>query len=308
MDNPAEREATHGASHSLIHYVGLHIAVTALGFAAMGTFGRANVSIKGLMIWDLARSKAGDIYVTDILLALVSYLALVFTVMFFNSVLISAAYGRIQGGSAALRPAFIRVLKRLPDLLAWGCFAATFGVLLNYVQSSNNLMVKVVGWILGIAWAFTTFFVLPILIVEGIGPREALRRSAGLFTKTWGKQVRARVGFSLAWLVVMLPLIVPCINASSGEPLPVVITSLVLVSPIVIAGIVVVSAMETVFYTALYHYVATSEISKDFPTHFISGAFGSKEKQEEIPPLYRGPSLHSSRGAESGPNIDLYPR
>ncbi len=52
------------------------------------------------------------------------------------------------------------------------------------------------GWVgrlvvrlIGVAWTLASYFVVPVLAEEDLGPIEALRRSADLFRETWGEQV-----------------------------------------------------------------------------------------------------------------------
>ena len=42
-----------------------------------------------------------------------------------------------------------------------------------------------------------TFFVVPIIVSENIGPINAIKRSTSLFKQTWGDQVVANFGFGI---------------------------------------------------------------------------------------------------------------
>ncbi|MEZ4610600.1 MAG: DUF6159 family protein [Caldilineaceae bacterium] len=55
----------------------------------------------------------------------------------------------------------------------------------------------------GLAWNLITYLVVPILVVENIGPRQAIQRSTALIKKTWGEQVVAYVSTGLLFLVFM---------------------------------------------------------------------------------------------------------
>ena len=52
-----------------------------------------------------------------------------------------------------------------------------------------------VSGILGFAWSMATYFVVPTLAAEEIGPIEALKRSAKTIKSKWGESIGA--GFSL---------------------------------------------------------------------------------------------------------------
>jgi len=51
----------------------------------------------------------------------------------------------------------------------------------------------------GMAWNIITFLVIPVLVVEGVGPIKAIKRSAGLLKKTWGEQIIGNAGIGLVF-------------------------------------------------------------------------------------------------------------
>ena len=55
-----------------------------------------------------------------------------------------------------------------------------------------------------------TFLVLPVLVVEQIGPIQAVKRSAELFKRTWGENMIANAGIGLVALVATFVGVIPC--------------------------------------------------------------------------------------------------
>ena len=55
------------------------------------------------------------------------------------------------------------------------------------------------------AWTMATFFVVPLLAAEDVGPAEALVRSGELFTETWGEQLVGGFSFGLIFVLLALP-------------------------------------------------------------------------------------------------------
>ncbi len=94
---------------------------------------------------------------------------------------------------SALRGAAARAGRLLP----WAAVSATVSLLLRAIEERAGVLGKIVSGIAGMAWALVTFLVLPILVMEDIGVRDALRRSAEMFKGTWGENVAARIGFGL---------------------------------------------------------------------------------------------------------------
>ena len=78
-------------------------------------------------------------------------------------------------------------MNRLPQTAAWAFVATTFSVVLKIIESRSERVGQFVVAILGTAWTVTTFLVVPVLVVEGIGPIDAFKRSSKLLVKTWGQ-------------------------------------------------------------------------------------------------------------------------
>ena len=62
---------------------------------------------------------------------------------------------------------------------------------------------------IGGIWSYLTFFVIPILVSENVGPIGAIKRSSGLVRKTWGRQITASFGFMLVYILAIIIGIIP---------------------------------------------------------------------------------------------------
>ena len=58
--------------------------------------------------------------------------------------------------------------------------------------------------IIGFAWSVATFLVVPVLVVEKVGPLDAIKRSASLLRKTWGEQLVGNFGIGLVFGLLVL--------------------------------------------------------------------------------------------------------
>src|SRR5207237_10704447 len=79
--------------------------------------------------------------------------------------------------------------RRLPELLAWSLVSASVGLALRLIENANEKVVAFVSAILGWAWSVTTYFVVPVLVVEGVGPLTAIQRSTKVLYRTWGESI-----------------------------------------------------------------------------------------------------------------------
>ena len=188
----------------------------------------------------------------DIFLAGATFFAAYFVVIFFNAALISAAQERLRGGDPNVSSGLSHAAKHVHTIIGWAIIAAVVALILMYLRSrSRNSMMGSIGTsLLSSGWAMITFFVVPILVTEGVGPIEAMKRSTGLFTTTWGRQLTSNFGFGIIYIGVMLlaGLITAIFSAISpiiGIPIGVVAFA---------TGIGTVQAMEGIFKAALYDY------------------------------------------------------
>ena len=209
----------------------------------------------------------------DIALLAVTYFLLAFVVIYFNSALIGAAMIRLAGGDPTVRDGLRMANKRLPQILGWALISATVGLILQVLrsQSRDNMLGQIVLSLVGGVWAYLTYFVVPIVVAEGLGPFAAIRSSGSLFKRTWGEQVTSNVGFGIlgfiAALIGALPaILVAAVSLPAGIAVGVVTVGLALA---------IVTALEGIFKAALYGYVADGRVPEDFTRDSLAGAYQS---------------------------------
>ena len=137
----------------------------------------------------LDRLDGDGVGLVDLILLYVFYFITSSVVIFFNSALIAAANIRLDGGDPTLSDGFRIAFSHLPAILGWAAIAATVGLILQALRERGGALGFVVSLIGGMAWGLITYLVVPILVVEGIGPVDAIKRSASLLRKTWGEQI-----------------------------------------------------------------------------------------------------------------------
>ncbi|MCX7619666.1 MAG: DUF6159 family protein [Acidimicrobiales bacterium] len=202
----------------------------------------------------------------------VGYVALSVVITFFAGVLVAGAYQRLTGGDPTLASAFSAAAKRFPQLLLWSLLVATVGLILNAVKERSGFLGDLVANLVGAALEIVTWLAVPVIVVEGTGPLDSLKRSANLFKKTWGENLIAQGGFGLAGLVVMLPGLV--ISAAVIAVLPLV-GAVMLVAYVALVT-VLLSALSGIYRTALYMFASTGEAPGFFDQSQLVAAFGPK--------------------------------
>jgi hypothetical protein len=213
-------------------------------------------------------------------LVFLGYLVAAYVTIFFQSALILAANERLAGGSPTLGSAIAAAAGRAGTILPWAIISATVSMVLRSIQERSGIIGRILIGLIGMAWTLITFLVLPILVVEGTGVKDALTRSAAAFKRTWGENVVGNAGIGLVgFLAVLAGLLVagPIIAVgAAGGVVAITVAGVALFVLWVIVVSVFSSALSGVFQTALYRYAMLGEEPTGFTHEQIAGAFVPK--------------------------------
>lgn len=213
--------------------------------------------------------------VTYVLLA-AAYLTLAFVSIFFNAALAHAANERMSGGDPNLGSAISGAFGRLNRIAPWAIVSATVSMIIRQLQERSGLLGSILGFLGGIAWAAVTFLVLPILVIEDVGPVDAVKRSASLLRNAWGEGLAGHIGLGLIGFVAALPFLALGV-AGAMVATPAATIPLIVFAGLGLVGVVVVmSALSVVYQTALYRY-ATSQPVSAFDNQLMNNAFRKKK-------------------------------
>jgi Family of unknown function (DUF6159) len=200
-------------------------------------------------------------------------------VMFFNSALISVVLQRLDGEQASVKEGLQTALSNLPAILGYALIAATVGTLLHAIEERVGIIGKIVTAIIGAAWTLSTAMTLPVLIVENVGPVEAISRSLDLLRTNWGENLIGNGGISIGIAVIGIPL---CLLAglflvfaiSAQAPGMMVLAGMVLLATLV--GLSLASATMHAIYTAALYRFATGSKDNGIGQELLAGAYRSK--------------------------------
>ena len=210
-----------------------------------------------------------------------AYLLIWFVMTFFNTVLVLAALSKLDAGSVKLSECFSIAFARLPQILAWSAFAATVGLALSFVSAllkeKLGLLGSIIGFTFEATWTVATYFALPVLVVEGVGPLDATQRSYQLMKQSWGESLGGNVGTGLLGFVLMLPVIVVGMTWLGAARTPAVITTFpaMLVLAMIYVGLVslFMSAVGGILRSALYIFAVSGEAPRGFDPWVMRRAF-----------------------------------
>ena len=194
-----------------------------------------------------------------------SYMAIAIITVFWNAAIIASAHERLTAGT---NPSFSygikQAMKCLPQIVIWGLISGTVGLIIRALESirldSKNPGMAIVGGIISliirVSWWITTFFVVPMIVLDKISIGESMSKSPELFGQTWGEDVVSTTGTGIINFLVCLLIVV------IGLPLGVLLGE-VLGFLLVLVGIGVsvlfFSACEAVNRASLYYFAKTGE-------------------------------------------------
>jgi hypothetical protein len=196
---------------------------------------------------------------------------------FFAATLVAGANERLEGGNPTLRSAISKASTRVAPVLGWAAINSTVGVVLNAIRDKAGFIGDIVVGMIGAAWGVVTWLVLPIIIVEGIGPIAAIKRSAILLKSTWGENLFAQMGLGLVGFLIMLPGILVFGAVSFAIPLAGI--PLLIIWVAVIGSIM--SALSAIYRTALYRFAVGLPTGEAFSNDELVGAFAVKKSSSK---------------------------
>lgn len=211
------------------------------------------------------------------LLGFVFYLCAHIIIHFFNSALVSSALVRLKGGDPTLKTGFRIALRRFVLILKWSLVAATIGILLNFIKQRAGWMGSLFGGFLEIGWNIISYFVIPVMVVEGIQPMDAITRSKNLIKKTWGEQLTATFGFGMLSFLLAVPAIfifLILIPFFSTPMFPMLIMFAYLMGVML-----VMTTMSGIFQAALYLFAREGKITGYFDESDIRDAFAPDQNR-----------------------------
>ena len=206
----------------------------------------------------------------------------------FSSVaLASCATEALDGRETTVGQGISAARGRMKLIFAWAAVALFVGALIAVIQSllqevAGGIVSAIFGGLAGFAWAVATFFVIPVIALDGLGPKEALKTSAHVVKERWGEGVVGSSAIGLiTFFVAMLPAIVMMVlgfvlagSSAVGGGLLITIGVLVFVIAMLFQ-----STITAVFRVALYRYATEGDVIGGFDREALESAFVPKKSR-----------------------------
>ncbi len=207
------------------------------------------------------------------------YVVLYFVTFFFNSALVGAAMIRLEGGDPTVGDGLRIASQHIGAILGYSVIAATVGMILRAISERSGILGRIVIGLVGFVWNIATFLVVPVLVMEKLGPIDGVKRSAELLKKTWGEQIVGNFSIGLIFGLLMFGVILVG-GALAVALLAVELTwaaiaiALLMMLALIVLGLIS-SSLNGIFTAAVYQYATTGE-SKYFDPATVKNTFKQK--------------------------------
>ncbi len=170
---------------------------------------------------------------------------------------------------------------RFGSILAWSALLLVVGAAITALQAllrdtAGSVFSSIVGGLANLAWTVATFFVVPVIALDGLGPKDAIKRSVAVVRERWGEGAvgTATIGGAI-FLVGVLPGIAVIVGGAALTG-----SSAVLGGGVIAIGVVVIvvamlfqTTLSAVFRVALYRFATRGEAVGRFSQEQLAHAF-----------------------------------
>ena len=194
----------------------------------------------------------------------VVYVVETFVASFFAAALVAATRTVFHGEEPTVRGAMRAAWDHKWPLLAWSVIAAIVGVIIQAIESQDNLIARILAGLFAVAWSVMTYFIVPVIVFEDESVAGMFKTSATTFKDTWGESIGAMGAINIvtfllvtvgALLGVGVFLVIP---GTAG-----LLTAIAVGFTGVIIGLLIGKSLTGIAKTALYVY-ATENTAPEF--------------------------------------------
>ena len=185
------------------------------------------------------------------------YLTFSFITFFFNTAIITSVQRRINWKDNKLWDWLRDAKKHLKQIFIWSLINATVSTILNILQNQfweKSVVWKIIIWLIWWMWNILTFFSFPLMIINGVWPKDAIKESWILFKKTWWERAIIHVWVWFLFFLLYLLVIILWIFVIASWA---IVTWIVLIVLWAILLVILSSTCNVIIKTILLHYAKT---------------------------------------------------
>jgi hypothetical protein len=236
-------------------------------------------------IWDkLGTDGSGNIWFY--VAAFVAIYGLTVIAVFFNVALVHCALRCHSGQEPSVGDGIAAAPACLPQILGLALVATTSAsrsVPSSFLKDKLGFLGSLIGGQFEFGWATVTYFVVPVLVTERLGPIAAIRRSAAILRAKWGESLAGEARFVLIGVVFYLQAaLLFCIGLaillSYGPTAMAGLGPLLMALGVIYAVVisVVLQALSVIFQAGVYLYATTGTVPRTLDRDLVASAFRPK--------------------------------
>jgi uncharacterized protein DUF6159 len=203
----------------------------------------------------------------------------------FCSVALSACAARaLEGHDTTVGEGIAAARERMGPILAWAGVQLVVGAAISALQAllregAGQLISSLVGGLANLAWTVATFFVVPAIALEGLGPRAALTRSTHVIRERWGEGVTGSAAIGgIVFLAGILPggALIALGIAASGTSAALAVVLIVVGAVVLVVAALLQTTIMAVFKVALFRFATEDRVLGGFGRTELETAFARR--------------------------------
>jgi uncharacterized protein DUF6159 len=220
-------------------------------------------------------------------LAVIGFYLLALIGFYFSVGLAATADMIFHGREATVSDGLAVARSRFSQIAGWAAVSTVVGLVLSAMENQGGIAGSIFGRLLAVGWSLITFLAAPVVALEGTGPFETLKRSAGLFRSRWGQQVTGNIAIGGAvFLFGILPsmlLIAAGIVIWASASFVGALLAVIGVIGFAIS-MLINSALSGIFGVAMYRYALDNETVGGFTQEELESAVKPRRGGRNAPP------------------------
>jgi hypothetical protein len=209
---------------------------------------------------------------------------------FFNVALALCVSRALDGQDTTVGEGLAAARSRMDAIFGWAGVQLVVGginLLLQALlrEAGGQIISSIFSGLANAAWDIASFFVIPGIALDGLGPKDALKRSVSVIRQRWGEGVTgaAAIGF-IFFLCVWLPVIaLVVVGVALSSSVPGLGIALIAIGVIVfVIGVVVQTTLSATFRVALYRFATQDTVLGPFQREPLEQAFKPKRRRRGL--------------------------
>ena len=220
-------------------------------------------------------------------LAVIGFYLLALIGFYFSVGLAATADLIFHGREATVSDGLAVARSRFSQIAGWAAVSTVVGLVLSALENQGGIAGSIFGRLLAVGWSLITFLAAPVVALEGTGPFETLKRSAGLFRSRWGQQVTGNIAIGGAvFLFGILPSMLLIAGGIAIWATAGFVGALLAVIGVIgfAISVLISSALSGIFGVALYRYALENETVGGFTAEELESAVKPRHGGRNAPP------------------------